>query len=144
MTDGRKAFTLIFAAFCVYWMAVSGGFGRAAEAAAERVEAVRMDSVVISDSAGAEKKLPAPLPTAAPTVAPEDTYEPVYYTEEVNVTARPIMGDVEETTITGGMSMKNETAYRVDIADTIARGTAVRLPAEGPQVLIIHTHSSEA
>ena len=50
MTDGKKAFTLIFAAVCVYWMAVSGGFERAAEAAAERVEAVRMDSVVISDS----------------------------------------------------------------------------------------------
>ena len=142
MTDGRKVFTLIFAAVCVYGMAVSGGFERAAEAAAERVEAVRMESVVISESAGADTKPAEPSPE--PTATSEDASEPIYYAEEVNVTARPIEGDVEETTITGGLSMKNETAYRVDIADMIARGTGVRLPEDGPQVLIIHTHSSEA
>ena len=143
MTDRRRAFTLIFAAVCVYWMAVSGSFERAAEAAAERAEDSRMESVTVLTSE--EETPPVPqTPLPEPTPVPEDACEPIYYVEEVNVTARPISGEVEETTITGGLSMKNETAYTVDIADAISHGTSVRLPAEGPQVIIIHTHSSEA
>ena len=40
--------------------------------------------------------------------------------------------------------LKNETGYAVD-ADAIAQGgTPIRLASDGPQILIIHTHSSEA
>ena len=40
--------------------------------------------------------------------------------------------------------LKNETGYPVDASAIAGGGTALRLPAEGPQILIIHTHSSEA
>ena len=47
-------------------------------------------------------------------------------------------------TIGGAAMLRNETDYPVD-ADAIAQsGTSIRLAREGPQILIIHTHSSEA
>ncbi len=49
-----------------------------------------------------------------------------------------------ETNIEGGLSIKNATSYDVDAAALLSQGPAVRLPKEGPQILIIHTHGSEA
>ncbi|MBR1457060.1 MAG: stage II sporulation protein P, partial [Oscillospiraceae bacterium] len=52
--------------------------------------------------------------------------------------------EILETTIAGGMRLKNETHYQIDVSDYLRRGPALRLPTEGPQILIIHTHGSEA
>ncbi len=52
--------------------------------------------------------------------------------------------EIQETTIRGGLSVKNETAYWVDAAQILSQGPGLILPSEGPQILIIHTHSSEA
>ena len=51
---------------------------------------------------------------------------------------------VLETTIEGGIRIQNETQYWVDAAQILADGPGLELPAEGPQILIIHTHASEA
>ena len=51
---------------------------------------------------------------------------------------------VVETTIEGGMRIKNETGYWVDAAELLSQGPGITLPPEEPQILIIHTHSSEA
>ena len=51
---------------------------------------------------------------------------------------------VLETTIEGGMRVKNETAYWVDAAALLKDGPPFMLPADEPQILIIHTHASEA
>ena len=51
---------------------------------------------------------------------------------------------VVETTIEGGMRIKNETGYWVDAAELLAQGPGITLPPDEPQILIIHTHSSEA
>ena len=51
---------------------------------------------------------------------------------------------VLETTIEGGLRIKNETAYWVDAAQILADGPGLTLPADEPQILIIHTHASEA
>ncbi|MBP8639905.1 MAG: stage II sporulation protein P [Oscillospiraceae bacterium] len=48
------------------------------------------------------------------------------------------------TTIEGGMVITNNTSYKLDLNSLIAAGTTVKLASEGPQVLIIHTHGSEA
>ena len=40
--------------------------------------------------------------------------------------------------------LRNETEYLIDADDVVREGTTIRLPADGPQILIIHTHSSEA
>ncbi len=52
--------------------------------------------------------------------------------------------EIRETTIRGGLAIKNETAYSVDAQELLRRGPSLRLPAEGPQILILHTHGSEA
>ena len=51
---------------------------------------------------------------------------------------------VLETTIKGGMSIKNETQYWVDAGEMLADGPGLSLPSGEAQILIIHTHSSEA
>ena len=60
----------------------------------------------------------------------------------------PVAGEsregIRETTIRGGLHIKNETGYQVDAGGVLLEGPQVRLPAEGPQILIIHTHGSEA
>jgi len=48
------------------------------------------------------------------------------------------------TTIEGGMVIKNETSYELDLNSLVSAGTNVTLSASGPQILIIHTHGSEA
>ncbi len=48
------------------------------------------------------------------------------------------------TTIEGGLTIKNQTSYQIDMGQLIRDGTDIRLKADKPQILIIHTHSSEA
>lgn len=47
-------------------------------------------------------------------------------------------------TISGGMVIKNTAGYDIDINAVVERGCDIRLQAGAPQILIIHTHSSEA
>jgi len=48
------------------------------------------------------------------------------------------------TTISGGLQIKNETKYQVDIPALLKSGPSISLENGKPQILIIHTHSSEA
>ena len=52
--------------------------------------------------------------------------------------------DILATTISGGLVIKNATSYTVDVTELLSRGCPITLAAELPQILIIHTHSSEA
>ncbi len=52
--------------------------------------------------------------------------------------------EILETNIKGGLSIKNATSYDVDAGALLSQGPSVTLPAEGPQILIMHTHGSEA
>ena len=52
--------------------------------------------------------------------------------------------EIRETTISGGLILKNETEYDVDVGRLLLDGPSLRLPAEGAQILILHTHASEA
>ena len=79
---------------------------------------------------------------------PEQT-APVEPTEKPEEPEENSAGDMDgetvlETTIEGGMRIKNETGYWVDAARILAEGPELTLPSEGAQILIIHTHSSEA
>ena len=51
---------------------------------------------------------------------------------------------IKETYIHGGMSIKNETDYEIDTTEFLSLGPQVKLSDEGAQILIIHTHGSEA
>ena len=52
--------------------------------------------------------------------------------------------EILETTIDGGLTINNATQYWVDAPQIVADGPGVVLPYGQPQILIIHTHSSEA
>ncbi|MEG2367110.1 MAG: stage II sporulation protein P [Oscillospiraceae bacterium] len=48
------------------------------------------------------------------------------------------------TTIEGGMVIANDTSAEVNLSAMVAEGPSLRLPKKGVQILIVHTHSSEA
>lgn len=73
---------------------------------------------------------PSPSPEAAEEPEPDDGGEEA--------------GNIVETTIYSGLSIKNSTSYDIDVGELVKLGPSQSLPAEGPQILIIHTHGSEA
>lgn len=75
--------------------------------------------------------------TSSPTDAPSDTPAP-------EASAAPATPTIIPTTISGGMSIKNTSGYDIDIDSILSAGCPVRLEAGTEQILIIHTHSSEA
>ena len=52
--------------------------------------------------------------------------------------------EIVPTTITGGMNIINDTSFEPDIAALMNEDMNLRLPMDGYQILIIHTHGSEA
>lgn len=71
-----------------------------------------------------------------PEDLPLDTDEPP--------ASAPADDSIIPTTISGGLTIKNSTSYTFDIAELLKEGCPLRLKAGMPQILIIHTHSSEA
>ena len=104
-----------------------------------------------ADPTAAPEPTASPAPTAEPSDAPEPTTEP-----EPEPTAAPEEpaeeaeaywtpeAEVLTTTITWTDPIKNSTSLAVDGASLIQESPAICLPAEGPQILIIHTHATEA
>lgn len=74
---------------------------------------------------------------SAPTETPLETEKPEI---EDNSTSPSIV----PTTISGGMVIKNSTSYNIEVSEMLKQGCPVSLKAGEPQILIIHTHSSEA
>lgn len=75
--------------------------------------------------------------TGYPTGTPLDTPTPESSTA-------PVMPTIIPTTISGGLSIKNTSGYDIDIDSVLSAGCPIRLETGKPQILIIHTHSSEA
>jgi stage II sporulation protein P len=85
---------------------------------------------------------PAPVtpePTAIPTEAPptQDAATPQPEATASTVTVIP-------TTITGDSLIDNDTYYDIDPQTLLEEADSLSLPAEGYQILIIHTHATEA
>lgn len=51
---------------------------------------------------------------------------------------------IKPTTIQGGLSIRNQTAYQVDIGKLLLQPVPLSLPKDQMQILVIHTHASEA
>lgn len=58
--------------------------------------------------------------------------------------ASPALETIIPTTIQGGLSIKNSTSIDVDMGELMSEPLIQKLPGSGPQILIIHTHGSEA
>lgn len=84
----------------------------------------------IEDGESADEELPedVPLPAETPPPAP----------------LPPAETDIVPTTISGGLTIKTSTSYTIDPRELLSAGCPVRLKDGEPQILIIHTHSSEA
>lgn len=52
--------------------------------------------------------------------------------------------EILTTTISAGVSVANDTSFDIDLEALAAEGLGMRLKKDEPQVLIVHTHSSEA
>ncbi|MDO4974331.1 MAG: stage II sporulation protein P [Eubacteriales bacterium] len=145
MRTSRRLAVLGLAMLSLYLLRVNGGLRWLRES----VERGRMKNVVLLED---DWVPPAPSPegpaaTPTPTAEPEPVHIPEADAGEeipVEVMESPRSGDVRETTIPGGLSIKNATGYSVDTGGLLLEGPPLRLPAEGPQILILHTHGSEA
>lgn len=132
----------------VYMLSALGVYERLEAALYERIEAGRMLNVTYTDTATPAPAAPAVAmeteqPSAEPSPVP--TPEPPKPSPEtLSVVLDSGAEDALETTIQGGLSIKNETDYSPDISSILANGPQLSLPSEGPQILIIHTHGSEA
>lgn len=82
---------------------------------------------------------PSPIGTPVPTAAPEVEETPL-----PTVTLDPDAPEILETTISGGLTINNATSYEIDIDAMMAEGLNLSLTAGEPQILIVHTHGSEA
>lgn len=132
----------------VYMLSALGVYERLETALYERIEAGRMQGVTYTDTVSpapaaqavaleTEQPSPEPMPEPAP-----ETPKPS--TATLSAVLDSGAEEAQETTIQGGLSIKNETDYSPDISAILADGPQLSLPAEGPQILIIHTHGSEA
>lgn len=122
----EKAELLLLAAFigCVVIVGRNTGKPAAPEPSPSPTPPVR-PAAVIETYQPLPPVSPAPEPTPVPTDAPDES-------------------GIVETTISGGMTVKNESGYFIDTAALTADGAGITLPKNEPQVLIFHTHSSEA
>ena len=57
---------------------------------------------------------------------------------------RSVSPEIKATTIYGGLTISNATGFSPNIPALMAEGWSGSLPPDGPQILIIHTHGSEA
>ena len=147
MQTSRRLAVLGLAVLSLYLAAVSGWGERLRQFAADGAGELR----VLRETSPVQ---PSTIPTAAVSAEDEDLsllvpalLEKAGETAEIAVRVmEPFRGgeELRETTIRGGLAVKNETAYQIDVQELLRRGPSVRLPAEGPQILILHTHGSEA
>lgn len=101
---------------------------------------IPVTDIPVSD-APAPTATPAPAPdTPAPTETPYPVYEPT-----PSPAASPGGGTaIIAATLGADELIDNDTYYNIDAEELLAEGPSLTLPAEGYQILIIHTHATEA
>ena len=157
MQAAKKLAIMGCATMALYLLTVSGAAEQLGELAAQRLGDRRMKNVAVV------REIPPAAVTAEPlrltVAATEPPWKPVM--AEAESPATPEMelpeqaealpeqeaaenGEILETTIQGGLSVNNATGYWVDVTDILSAGPGLTLPQGDAQILIIHTHSSEA
>jgi len=83
---------------------------------------------------------------------PANAQEPVEYfqtvpvtkTQEQSPTPVEATAEIVPITISSDLSLRNDTSIDIDLGTLAAEGLSLTLSADAPQILIIHTHASEA
>ena len=155
MQAAKKLAIMGCATMALYLLTVSGAAERLGDLAAERLGDKRMKNVVVVRETPAPTAAPMPLRVMAteapahPAMAETESQilpemEPMEQAEAAPEQETADSGEILETTIQGGLSVNNATAYWVDVTEILSAGPGLSLPQGEPQILIIHTHSSEA
>ncbi len=86
------------------------------------------------------------LPAGQPAQDHDDLVEePQTTTAPTDIVARTLIPTSPEGyDVAGGLYLYNRTGESVDLAAAEAAAVNITLPEEGPQILIIHTHTTEA
>ena len=132
MGDGKKLAIIGAAVLCAYLF--SGAPEEAAEPLTPPRESGELRSVM-SETVSAPMSL-AVAPIQAPASAEGESEESFFAPSQAEAAVAMTIGTTS--------LIKNETDYQIDPLLVVQSGAQLRLPAEGPQILIIHTHSSEA
>lgn len=120
--------------------------------------ALAIPSGAVPAVSGAEDGLPpdaaiSPLPSLSAgeeqtavteTPEPELIYEPEAEAAEGPITVTENGTRIEAVTLTYRETLDNDTHYDIDADALLAEGPALTLPQDGYQILIIHTHATEA
>ncbi len=136
----------------LYLLSGGGVYAALCRQLIERPQTERMRNVTVEARTSAPERLAVYVPektgaTEAPQAEPAALIQPPLLEPAASPAPAPGGNDADtvlETTIEGGMRIKNETKYWVSATELLAQGTQIRLPAGQPQILIIHTHASEA
>ena len=140
---GRLAASLLSAAGLLL-MAAGGGAEQALMRWSAASDGVRMKNVILlADSAAAPAAAP-PRQEPVLHVLSQAVQPEIEVPAETPAAYEPAPETVLETTIEGGLRIKNETGYWVDAPAILAEGPGLTLPRDEAQILIIHTHASEA
>jgi len=94
-------------------------------------------AIISADLAATPTASPQASPEPSPTGTPHPSPSPL-------PTAAPSSVTVIPTTITSDSILDNDTYYNVDPEFFSPADSSFSLPAEGYQILILHTHSTEA
>lgn len=123
----------------------SGAIPVLAEDAVTAEEPVSIAALLANAEPSETPSSAAPIPTDTPVPTndpvPTDTPSP---TESPRPTAEPSSVTIIPTTIVSDSMLDNDTYYNIDPESLLGTDTSFSLPAEGYQILIIHTHSTEA
>ena len=87
---------------------------------------------------------PTPTPTPAPTPTPTPEPTPTPTPEPTPAPTPAPTPEIVPFTDDTGMEIRNKTDLEADIAALMAEPRTQRLSAAGPQILIRHTHGTEA
>ena len=111
----------------------SMGYGSPQEAISDLFSAENLVRMAITMELG--------KPMTATTVPPMPTVTIVTHTPQPTPSPTP---QIMDAIIAGGIRIDNATDYSIDTARLLTEGPSLSLPKGQPQILIIHTHSSEA
>lgn len=130
MGDGKKLAIIGAAVLCAYlfW----GAPEKAAAPTAAESPALRS---AMSETLSVPREA-AVTPIRAPASAAGESEESFFAPSQAEAAVAMTIGATA--------LIKNETDYQIDTASVVREGPQLRLPSAGPQILIIHTHSSEA
>ena len=133
--------------------ALAAELGQAAEGPLAALDgwgrlAVGQSPLLLSVTGGGEEAAEATpdLPAGQPAPDRDDLTPPsAASAAPSDIVARTLTPTSPEGyTVAGGLYLYNRTGLDVDLAAAAAAPVALTIPEEGPQILILHTHGSEA